>query len=655
MLVLYSQLKKYLPDLNDNPSDVAQVFTSTGQMIDKLVEVEYQGAKDYLMDLEVRQNRADCYGVLGLARELSAYYNISLKFPENKLNDLQFQGDDLDIEVRAKESVKRLMALKFTNLNISDSPDWLREYLELYGINSINNLVDITNYVMLETGLPSHVFDTDLVGDRLVWEINSQFSEFITLNGNKIDISGISDLLTITNEKKLLSLSFIGGSQDAVSKSTKNIILEMGLYDGGLVRRNGRRLSVITEAGQRLEKYIDPEMIPIAFSMLVEMIQEHCGGDISSQLFDEYINKSTNSTIEIRIKKISEIAGVNIEKDKSIEILKNLGFKIISESEEKINIERPLNRLDISIEEDCIEEIIRMYGYSRIPKDQLMIEVTKEITPSHLKMIDHIQDQLEAKGFDEVRSWVLVEEEKNNNASNSSRAQVKVEDSINEEVPYLRQSISVNLFEQFENYKKNNISDVRLFEIGKVFEREGDTYFEHNTLGILMNRRDINDLRLIIEELLRFFEINEVLFRLEKPIAKTAHPENFWKILVKNHSNSIEEIGYIYLSNKTIVDELVVCEINLDKLNQVALGLSVRSVHEITNKIIELDTNIISSDSLDIIQEEIIRKLANRENVWSWRIIDEFQVDNRNKITIRVSYFNLSDQDAKKLHDEIFG
>lgn len=655
MLVLYSQLKKYLPDLNDDPYSVAQVFTSTGQMLEKIIKVEYRGNKDYLMDFEVRQNRADCYGVFGLARELSAYYNISLKFPENNLSNYNFEGERLNIEVKAVDSVKRLMALKFSNLNISDSPDWLREYLELYGINSINNLVDITNYVMLETGVPSHVFDVDLVGDKLTWEINTKFSEFITLNENRLDITGISDLLTITNDIDLLSLSFIGGAKDAVSNSTKNVILEMGIYDGGLVRRNGRRLSVITEAGQRLEKYIDPEMIPIAFSMLIEMISENCGGVISSQLYDEYINKPNNSIINIRINRISKIAGVDIDKEKGIEILKNLGFKIVDETDQTISVERPINRLDINIEEDCIEEVIRMYGYSNIPKDNLVIEVTKEITPSHLKMIDHIQDQLEAKGFDEVRSWVLVEEEKNKNASNSMRSQVKVEDSINEEVPYLRQSIAVNLFEQFRNYKKNNIEDVRLFEIGKVFEREGDTYFEHNTLGMLINRNDINDLRLSVEELIRFFEINEVLFRLEKPIARTAHPENFWKILVKNHLNTMEEIGYLYLSNKMMVDEVSVCEINLDKLNQVALGLSVRSVHEITHKIIELDSNIVSSQGLEEIQEEVIMKLANRENVWSWRIIDEFEFEDKKKITIRVSYFNLSDQEAKRLHEQIFG
>src|SRR5690554_611573 len=152
MKVLYSQLKKYLPNLTSDAYEVAQAFTSTGQMIDKLFEVEYQGQKDYLLDLEVRQNRADCFGVLGLARELAAFYNIELKYPSSFSNpELSKTNSDfnLPIQIEAVGAVKRVMALKFKNIQIKESPEWLKSYLDLYEINSINNLVDLTNYVMI--------------------------------------------------------------------------------------------------------------------------------------------------------------------------------------------------------------------------------------------------------------------------------------------------------------------------------------------------------------------------------------------------------------------------------------------------------------------------------------------------------------------------
>lgn len=238
MKVLYSQLQRYLPDLKADPKEVSQAFTIIGYMLDKFFEVEYQGKKDYLLDLEVRQNRADCFGVMGLVRELSAYYNIEVKLPEEFNPEFNSNASEQpNIEVRATDSVKRLMAVKFGNVKIEESPAWLKDYLAFYDINSINTLVDLTNYVMIETSHPSHAFDWDLIeGGKLVWEINPIFKKMTTLDNVSVDLT--PDTLLITNEVEPLAIAGVkGGKSSAIHSETKNVLLEMAVYDGGLIRR----------------------------------------------------------------------------------------------------------------------------------------------------------------------------------------------------------------------------------------------------------------------------------------------------------------------------------------------------------------------------------------------------------------------------------
>lgn len=649
MLVLFSQLKKYLPSLSASAKEVSQVFTFTGQMIDKMIEVEYQGKKDYILDLEVRQNRADCFGVYGLARELSAYYDIPLEFPKTKFERSEVDRK-LPIEIKAKQAVKRLKAIKLTNLKISESPSWLKEYLILYGINPVNNLVDLTNYVMVETGFPSHVFDCDLVGDKLVWEINQSYKSIVTLKGEEIDLTKSQDTLVISDGNRPLSLSMIGGKEDAVSNTTLDVILEMGVYDGGLVRRNSRKLNIITEAGQRLEKYLDPDMVDQAFAYLVDLIQKECSAKIGSAIFNEYIQPTKRNEIKVRVEKISQLAGIQIPFELSLGILRRLGFKIVKEDRDILVVQRPINRLDILIEEDVIEEVIRVYGYANIPKDSLSIEVTSDITPSHLVLMRHMENILEANGYDEVRSWVLVEEELNSKLNFEDWDPIHVTNSINEEVNILRQSLGVSLVGQLESYLKNNISDIQIFEMGKVFGRHADRYEEHYSLGLLTLGSDIDLLKLTVEKVIRFFEIDKVFFNPSSRKASLSHSKSSWDITVLNKAGERVLLGVLYVSNKYEDITFCLAEINLDKLNEVILQSNVRSVHEVTQKLVYLDTNIVIGDSENL-SEVVIKKLSGLDNIWKWEVVDLFD----KKATVRVYYKDLSDQDAKALHTHLFG
>lgn len=647
MKVLFSALKKYLPDLEASVDEVANVYTLTGFMLNKKIDLIVNGQKDTLLDLEVRQNRADSLGVLGLARELSAYYNIPLKINDYKIESKS--NYKLPIQIKAKEAVKRVLAIKISGVMVSQSPDWLKSYLEAYEINSINNLVDLTNFVMLETAHPSHAFDVDLVGgDGLIWEINPSYKKITTLAGEEIELT--PETLVISDGEKPLSLSLIGGRDVAINQNTKDIILEIGVYDPALVRRNSRSMKIFTEASSRLEKHLDPETMYYAFSMLVNLILENCGGQITSEIFDEYIKKSVRKEIQVNLDKLKQIAGIEISYTESINYLNRLGFEILSIENNKLICLSPNDRTDINLEEDVFEEVIRLKGYQNIPKNVLTINPTKDITPTHLNVIDRIKILLANCGFDEVRSWVLVDPEKNKKANYSKTKEIKVINSMNEEVPILRQSLAVSLLGQFETFKKNNISKVHIFEEGKVFGKKFDNYVENYSLGILSNLGNLDELRLVVEKVLRSEGLDFISYKRSETIPPVAHPHTCFDIFCED-----ELLGLIYKSNKLETgDEISIAEIDIDILTKITLEHKNQSTEEILQKLVELDTNIILEEDANLVAK-IEEKLKNQTNVWNWEVVDEFKDENeKTKYTIRVTYMHLSDPDAKELHKKIF-
>ncbi|MCA9381377.1 phenylalanine--tRNA ligase subunit beta [Candidatus Dojkabacteria bacterium] len=649
MKLLHSQLIKYIPSLKISANEVADVFTEIGYMKDGPVEeVTFGGKADYFTDLEVRQNRADCFGVQGLARDLAAYHNLDFVLHEYNLDDSNTDYT-LPIEVKNSEAVKRVMAIKIDNVQVGESPDWLKEYLALYDINSINNLVDLTNYVMLETGHPSHAFDADISGDALVWEINPNYKKMVSLDGTKIDL--VDEALVVSDGKQPLALAgLVGGDKAAMSMDSKNVIVEMAVYDGGLIRRNSREMKVFTEASSRLEKFMDPDSIDEGFSMLVSMILDICNANIASKVYDNYLQKEEKNIITIDLDKASQIAGVEIEHKDATESLIRLGFDFVENNDPILKVTRPINRLDIQEEEDVYEEIIRMYGYYQLPTDTLNIQVVRDVTPARINLIDNIKSHLTANGFDEVRTWVLVDESSNSKSNFSEFEAISVQNSINDEVPILRQNLTSGLLKQVETYEKKFINQIQIFEVGKVFYNADSLFKEHYALGLCIAGSDsFKALEKEIKRLLSSFGFNNPIFKQAEIVPEFAHPTSCFDIWIEG-----QKFGVIYKSNSLETSNCSYAEVNIDKLSDDAK--EIKSTIELSGKLVSLDSNIILEKSEDInlsVREKLTEDL--KENLWSWEVIDEFEDGNKSKYTVRFIYFNLSDQEAKTLHEKVFG
>lgn len=596
MKLIYSQLKNWLPYLTVSPKQLRDDLTMIGHFASGYKEI----GDEVIFDLEIRQNRADCLGYYGIARDLSVFYNTKLNIPDVSISPCPVKGKELGVRVESND-VHRLQAVRLSNIKNSDSPDWLKNFLSLHDINSINTLVDLTNYVMLWWGIPCHAFDTAKVSS-LTWEnkVDTKYSEFTTLDGTNLKLT--DNCLLVTDNSNVVSLSFIGGQNSGIELSTTETIIEMAVYNRSRVRSDSRSLKTITEASIRLDKELDTESIPLAFNHLISLIQEHCHGEISSELLDIYPLKPTLPQITFDPTKPAQYAGVEISPEFATDVLTRLGCQ--KSPLLKGDLEGfvpPSIRKDITLEEDLIEEIIRFHGYNKIPLDQpISSDPIPDITPKILYLIEKIKDDLVAQGYDEVRSWPLV------SAPLDKSTAIYTQNSINSEYPVLRQSIIQSLKVQLENYLRYKVPSPKFFEIGKIYYQENGKYIEKYALG--MYSQDVDSLR--------------------RDVARYVSTD------VKITDNYAE----------VILDDLPKPD------SYIPQNISNTAI-ELTSQIITLDANVslpLPQDPIKLIEEYSSK--IDKNILWSMQITDIF----KDKYTFRVSYYNCDDKTAKKIHLSAF-
>jgi phenylalanyl-tRNA synthetase beta chain len=588
MKLIYSELKKFLPGLSVKPEQLRDDITMIGHFTNYFEEIN----GEIVFDLDIKVNRGDCLGYYGLARDLSVFYNIPLKNLSGVETFCKTSLPILPITVTT-DKVTRIMALKISGLKNSTSPQWLQTFVKCHGSHPVNTLVDLSNYLMFLYGIPNHAFDTAKSTDKLIWEINSRFPEFISLDGTKISLT--KDILMINNKNNALSLSFWGGEACAIDLSTTETIIEMAVYDRTTIRQNSRQLKAVTEASTRLEKDLDPELIPLAFKHFVKLILDNCGGQITSEIFDYYPQKLDVPAIEFDPQQVSATAGIDIPTDFSIDVLKRLGCIINNNL-----IIPPSLRKDIILEADLVEEVIRFWGYQKIPTDQPLIykEIT-DITPHEIYLIDELKDKLVALGYDEVLTWPLVKEPLD------PQTVITTQNSINSESVYLRQSLIQSLAIQLDQYSRFKLPSPQFFEIGKIFSLINGQYIEKYSLGLY--HHDSQKLQSDLKTL----------------------------DLSANIQNNFAEI---------ILD-------NLPKPTQSLPKISNHTAIELTSQIITLDANVTAKNSEPLKLIENYSSLIDKNILWSMEIIDIYQ----DRYTFRVSYYNCDDKTAKKIHLAAFG
>jgi len=593
MKIIYSHLKQFLPDLDIKPDKLRDDITLIGHFTNYYEKIN----DEIVFDLDIKVNRGDCLGYYGLARDLAVFYNLKLDVPQ--ISPLKYTSENPSISINSTD-VSRIQAIKLAEVTNSTSPSWLVNFLTLHQINPINLVVDLTNYIMILYGIPCHAFDIAKTGNSLIWEnnLNNKYPEFTTLDGTVLKLDPQN--LVITNSQQPLSLSFVGGKNSGIDLSTKDIILEMAIYNRARVRTDSKTLKTVTEASIRLEKHLDPETISLAFSQLIHLIQKHTQATINSSLFDHYPNPVISPKIDFDPRFPSKISGIDIPADFSINCLTRLGCHITNNQ-----VTPPSIRPDLTLSHDLAEEVVRFYGYHHIPTNQpLSASPAPDITPKILHLIEMTKDKLVSLGYDEVLSWPLV------SSALDSETVVSTQDNINHNFPYLRQSIIQSLKSQVDQYLRLKLNHSQIFEIGKIYFNKDKQYLEKYALG--MYHPSLSQLKKDLQQL----NLKPITF------------DNNYAQIILDDQNLSQVKPY-----------------NPKSINN--------SAFELTRQLIILDANQTFNTPQD--PQKLLASYQQKINpniFWSIEITDIYSQPDKNiyRYTFRVTYFNTTDKIAKKTH-----
>jgi len=468
MKIPVSWLKEYV----DLPDDFIDKLTSVGHMFDKSEEID----GETVIDFELRGNRADCYSIFGIAREIAAIYGTKIK----PLSVIGIKKGNITTKLSIKTPlVKRAGMVEVKNVKITESPQWLSQKLKLVGIDSINNIVDLTNYVMIETGEPTHAFDLDKIENNLEIRLAKKGEEIVTFQGVTLQLTD-EDLVWAKDNQVLSIAGSIGEKYNSISDKTKNVLLEAANYERANIRRTVYRHKLFTEAGIRHEKELDPEMVKRAIERYLYFIKKHNWGKFEPIMSDYYPHPPTKRRINIDWSQIERLGGVKIDKAEIVNILKRLSFEINGTS-----VAVPSYRTDVSLPEDVAEEVLRIYSYDKIPAKILSLEIPKNVTPEYINQEKAIKNAATGIGFDEIISLSFVKEKYlNQNIPPSGTKVISIQNPPSPDTQHLRSTLLPNLLEQAQKVVHERGLIVQFFEIGKIYFRKKN-YTEKRKIGLI--------------------------------------------------------------------------------------------------------------------------------------------------------------------------
>ena len=607
----YNWLKE-LSKTKLSPEKLAEFLTMHFAEVE---EVKKEG-KDFVLDIDVRPNRAgDCFSHLGVAREIAAIAKLKFETPIYKIQeDKNLKAKDfVSVEVKPRQACPRYTARVITDVKVGPSPKWMRDRLKVCGLRSINNIVDITNYVMLETGQPLHAFDIDkLEGQKIIVRFAKEGEKIVTLDEEKYDL--YEDILVIADAKKPIAIAGIkGGKALEINSKTKIIVLESANFNQGIIRQGSKMTDLKTDASIRFEHGLDPNLTEFAINRAAYLIQKIAKGKITQGLVDVYPKKVGPKIIRLDLDYVERLLGVKIPMTEIKNILERLGFKIKKEGARRrqdsnppaallrgtsgggsgaaklkiLNVVVPTFRLDISLPEDLIEEIGRLYGYQKIPA---IFPVAALIPPQRNLNIfweDITKNILKEVGFTEVYNYSFISEDDTDIFKYNKKDLIELENSISSDFQYLRPSLIPNLLKNIAKNQKN-FSEIKIFELGKTFKKikyqiskikntnQNSKLTEKKMLTGVMTGGAFYQLKGVVDLLLNKLGISNIWYDEYQPTPEESKIEVWQKGKCAEIKVNGEEIGFLGEISPQILDKIrialktVYFEIFFDKLSKLA-------------------------------------------------------------------------------------
>ena len=430
---------------------------------------------DTVFEIGLTPNRIDGASHIGTARDLAAFLSQTKEITLTKPSVDNFKVDNrnlpIDIIVEDKVACPRYTGVTVTNVNVGPSPEWLQNRLKAIGLNPINNLVDISNYVLHETGQPLHFFDADQIdGNKVIIKTLPEGTSFITLD--EVDRKLSSEDLMICNEKNGMCIAGVfGGIKSGVTENTKNVFIESAHFNSVYIRKNDKRYDLYTDASFRFERGSDPNVTEYALKRAALLIKEITGGEISSEIVDVYPEAVQDYNVDLTFKNLKRLIGKEIEKEKVKSILKSLDIKIVDEDEVKLSLKIPTYRVDVQREADVIEEVLRIYGYNNVEiSEHVNSSLSYSQKPDKEVIQNTISDILTANGFNEIMCNSLTKEDYYNNLeSYKPENLVKIFNPLSNDLNAMRQTLLFGGLESISYNRNRRNPDLKLYEFGNCY------------------------------------------------------------------------------------------------------------------------------------------------------------------------------------------
>ena len=429
------------------------------------------GINDALIEFEITSNRPDCRSIIGIAREAAVTLGKELKYPEIKV---QACDEEMSFEIDIQTDLcKRYCGRVVKDVKVGPSPYWMQRKLIEAGMRPISNIVDITNYVMLELGQPLHAFDLDDIKyNKMTVKMAEEGEKFTTLDG--VERTLTSDMLVIGNKDKTLDLAGImGGENSEIKDTTTSIFIEGASFAKENIRATSKKLGLRTEASSRFEKGIDINLTEEAVNRACQLIEELGCGTVLNGMLDYYPQKEEVQKVTVNPVRINKLLGVNVPMDQFINILESLEFKCNLVSSEVLELEVPTFRLDITEDADILEEIARIYGYDNIPSASLEGNATAGVKTEKQKFIDNVKSNSIACGLNEILTYSFVSprgvDKINLPADDEKRNFVKIMNPLGEETSVMRTTLIPNMLDVISTNISHKVEEVSAFECGNTF------------------------------------------------------------------------------------------------------------------------------------------------------------------------------------------
>jgi phenylalanyl-tRNA synthetase beta chain len=556
---------------------------------------EYAGLDDVTFELKVTPNRADCLSHFGLAREVACLLGKPLKAmkPEPKLSGNSTRSE-ITLEVKTPDLCPRYAGRYMAQVKVGTSPEWLKKRLESVGLNSINNIVDVTNYVMMELGQPLHAFDAkEIKGHKIIVDKAQSKEKFQTLDGTELTLTG--DELVIRDQERPVAIAgVVGGKNSGVSDSTTDLFIEAAYFSPMTVRKASRTHGITTDSSYRFSRGVDPNNTVLAMDRAVELIQKVAGGLGYSEHYDNYPNPLKKKPVKIALQTVSDRLGYAAEKNKFVDFMQRLGCVVESLADSEFQILPPTFRFDIEQEMDLVEEYARLNGYEHIPET---VPATS-LEPAHHDRSFLFSQQLTqillGQGLKQAMNLAFTSEKAEKEFVQnfaglqsaglpSSDKPIRLLNPLSDDLNVMRSSLSFGLFRNMVyNFNQGNESG-GLFEIGKTFYPDKADYIESSRLGFVQwgyntqlwqqgqKHPLVFELKASVEALLEHLNIHSYQWLSAGTDAKEALPfvhRGQWALLQVEG----KKVGFLGAVHPALTDAnkvrvpAVLCEINLDLL-----------------------------------------------------------------------------------------